>query len=65
VDPAEVQLMLADNCASVYGFDLDALRPLAEKVGPRVTDVAEPLAPASLPADAEKCPALIGFAATA
>nr|MDT0664004.1 amidohydrolase family protein [Micromonospora sp. DSM 115978] len=63
VDAAEVALMLGGNAAAVYGFDLDALRPLADQVGPTVAEVAEPLSPASLPADAEKCPALVGFAA--
>ena len=39
----EVQLMLAGNAARVYGFDLDALRPIADRIGPRVSDLAEPL----------------------
>jgi predicted TIM-barrel fold metal-dependent hydrolase len=61
IDHDEVQAMLADNAARVYGFDVDALRPLADKFGPLVSDVDEPLAPQSLPHDAEKCPALVGF----
>ncbi|HWB67823.1 MAG TPA: amidohydrolase family protein [Mycobacteriales bacterium] len=61
VDPTEVQLMLADNAARTYGFDLDALRPLGDALGPKVTDVAAPLPPQSLPPEAEKCPALVGF----
>src|SRR3954467_516793 len=35
--------ILAVNAAAVYGFDLDALAPLAAEVGPTVTDLAEPL----------------------
>ena len=35
--------MLAGNAAELYGFDLDALAPLAEKVGPTVDEIAEPL----------------------
>jgi predicted TIM-barrel fold metal-dependent hydrolase len=61
IDHDEVQAMLALNAARTYGFDVDALRPLADKFGPLVTDVDEPLAPQSLPSEAEKCPALVGF----
>jgi predicted TIM-barrel fold metal-dependent hydrolase len=58
----EVAAMLGQNAAEVYGFDLGTLRPIADRVGPRVADVDVPLPPRSLPEDAEKCPALIGFA---
>jgi predicted TIM-barrel fold metal-dependent hydrolase len=61
IDHDEVQAMLGLNAAGVYGFDLEALQPLADKLGPLVDAVDEPLAPQSLPRDAEKCPALIGF----
>jgi predicted TIM-barrel fold metal-dependent hydrolase len=61
VDHGEVQRMLADNAATVYGFDLDVLRPIAEHIGPLVADVDVPLSPQSLPPEAEKCPALVGF----
>lgn len=61
VDHGEVQAMLAENAANVYGFDLDALRPIAQQIGPLVRDVDVPLAPQSLPSEAEKCPALVGF----
>jgi predicted TIM-barrel fold metal-dependent hydrolase len=40
VDPAEVHAMLAGNAAAVYGFDLEALAPLAARHGPRVDAVA-------------------------
>ena len=42
--------MLAGTAASVYGFDLDLLAPIAAEVGPTVTEVATPLA--EIPADA-------------
>ncbi|HVT21056.1 MAG TPA: amidohydrolase family protein [Mycobacteriales bacterium] len=61
IDHDEVQAMLALNAARTYGFDVDALRPLADKFGPLVTEVDEPLVPQSLPHEAEKCPALVGF----
>jgi len=61
IDHGEVQTMLADNAAAVYGFDLDALRPLGEQIGPLKAEVDVPLAPQSLPPEAESCPALVGF----
>jgi predicted TIM-barrel fold metal-dependent hydrolase len=61
VDPVEVQAMLADNAARTYGFDVDLLRPIADEIGPRVADIDVPLPPQSLPPEAEKCPALVGF----
>jgi len=39
VPEPEVRAMLGENAAAVYGFDLAALAPLAERVGPRVDDV--------------------------
>ena len=61
VDPDEVTAMLGTNAARTYGFDLDVLRPIADEIGPRVGDVALTLPPQSLPPEAEKCPALVGF----
>jgi predicted TIM-barrel fold metal-dependent hydrolase len=57
VPPVEVAMMLGGNAAALYGFDLDALAPVAARVGPRVVDVAEPLDRAALPIEAYKCPA--------
>ena len=31
------------NAAALYGFDLDALAPLAAEVGPTVEEIAQPL----------------------
>jgi predicted TIM-barrel fold metal-dependent hydrolase len=39
----DVRQVLASNAAAVYGFDLAALAPHAAAVGPRVSDVAQPL----------------------
>ena len=61
IDPAEVQQMVGLNAARCYGFDLEMLRPLADEIGPLVNDVAVTLPPQSLPLEAEKCPALVGF----
>jgi predicted TIM-barrel fold metal-dependent hydrolase len=42
-DPADVRKVLSENAAALYGFDLDALRPIADRIGPTVGEVAEPL----------------------
>ena len=44
VPTEEVTAMLSGNAARVYGFDVAALTPLAQKYGPRVEVVAQPLA---------------------
>ena len=49
-DPTELQQVLAGNAAEVYGFDLDALAPLAAQFGPTVDEIAVPLD--AIPADA-------------
>ena len=49
-DPDELQQVLAGNAAAVYGFDLEALAPIAARVGPTVEEIAVPLE--SVPADA-------------
>jgi Amidohydrolase len=40
----ECRAMLGGNAAALYGFDLAALAPLAAAIGPRVDEVATPLA---------------------
>jgi hypothetical protein len=50
VPPAEVAAMVGGNAAAVYGFDLAALAPLTDRIGPTVAEVSEPLA--EVPADA-------------
>lgn len=43
VDEPELRGILAGNAASLYGFDLEALAPLAARVGPTVEELATPL----------------------
>ncbi len=38
-DAADVAQMVSTNAADLYGFDLDALAPLASEVGPRMEEV--------------------------
>jgi predicted TIM-barrel fold metal-dependent hydrolase len=49
-DPTELQQVLAGNAAALYGFDLEALAPIAARVGPRVDELDTPLD--TIPADA-------------
>jgi hypothetical protein len=51
----EVRAMLGTNAAALYGFDLDALAPLVDKIGPSVEEVDVPLD--ALPDGSLKCPA--------
>jgi predicted TIM-barrel fold metal-dependent hydrolase len=43
LEPSEVRDLLGGNAAELYDFDLAALAPLAEKVGPTVSEVATPI----------------------
>jgi hypothetical protein len=43
IDTDEVARMVGLNAASVYGFDLAKLAPVAERVGPTVEEVRVPL----------------------
>jgi predicted TIM-barrel fold metal-dependent hydrolase len=47
----ELRLILGDNAARVYRFDLSRLAPLAASVGPEIARIAQPLAqpPADYP----------------
>ncbi|MGH9235792.1 MAG: amidohydrolase family protein, partial [Acidimicrobiales bacterium] len=65
VDSHEVAAMVGGNAADVYGFDLDALAPLAARIGPRVDEVAKPLAPGDIPTEALRCPTFAAAAAEA
>jgi hypothetical protein len=49
IDETEVRMMLGENAAKLYGFDLEALRPTAERLGITPELVREPLD--EIPAD--------------
>ncbi len=49
VDPKHVRMMLGENAADLYGFDLEALRPAADEAGITPELVATPLD--EIPAD--------------
>ena len=42
----EIRSMASENTADVYGFDLERLRPEAERVGPLLDDLVTPESPA-------------------
>ena len=46
---AEVAAMVGENAARFYGFDLDALRPIGDRIGPLVREVAVPIAEPDYP----------------
>ena len=50
-DPAEVRAMVETNAAGLYGFDLERLRPIGDRIGPRVDDVRRPLPKSEYPSD--------------
>ena len=54
----EVLQMTSLNAARVYGFDLDLLRPIADRIGPTVAQVAQPLLPNEYP-EGSICPSFI------
>jgi hypothetical protein len=41
--------MTSLNAAKLYGFDLDMLQKVADRVGPSVAEVATPVQPHELP----------------
>ena len=43
VGPDEMQKILGETCAELYGFDLQKLAPLAAQYGPTVEELAQPL----------------------
>jgi hypothetical protein len=60
IDPVEVQAMLGGNAARLFGFDLEALRPAAARVGPTHDEINRPIGPGEIPAEATRCPAFAG-----
>ena len=53
--------MLSVNAAKLYGFDLQQLRPIADRIGPLVDDVFAGLPPRAVPREANQCPAFAGY----
>ena len=43
MQPDDIQTVLGGNCAELYGFDLEALAPIAAEYGPTHAEIAEPL----------------------
>jgi predicted TIM-barrel fold metal-dependent hydrolase len=49
--PDDVQRMVGGNAAAFYGFDFEQMREIGDRIGPRVDDVAQPIAPEQYPSD--------------
>jgi predicted TIM-barrel fold metal-dependent hydrolase len=49
IEPADTRRMLGLNAAELYGFDLEKLAPIVEKIGPTPEQVAAPLAEDEFP----------------
>jgi predicted TIM-barrel fold metal-dependent hydrolase len=49
--PDETKMMLETTAGEVYGFDLERLRGIGERVGPTVAEVQVPLGPSQYPSD--------------
>ncbi len=58
VPAEETATILTRNAARVYGFDLDALTPVAERVCPTRDEVATPIPYADIPEQARACPGM-------
>jgi hypothetical protein len=43
--------MVGGNAAAFYGFDFEKMRAIGDRIGPRVEDVAQPIAPEQYPSD--------------
>lgn len=58
-DLPEVQIraIVGENASRVYGFDLEALQPLADQFGPSVERVAVPLEKQEIRDESLRCPA--------
>ena len=48
---SEMRLMLSDTAAGVYGFDIKALQPIANRVGPTVAELQIPFEVSEYPKD--------------
>ena len=48
---AEMRMMLSETAASVYGFDLNSLQPVADRIGPKVEALRVPFEVADYPND--------------
>jgi hypothetical protein len=49
--------MTSINAANVYGFDLDFVQTVADKIGPTPEEIATPVSPAELP-KVSSCPSI-------
>jgi predicted TIM-barrel fold metal-dependent hydrolase len=58
IPEAEVRTMTSTNAANVYGFDLDALQKIADRIGPTPEELTHPVSADELPTFS-MCPSLV------
>jgi hypothetical protein len=49
MDPGVVRRVLGTNAVELWGFDADLLQSVAERMGPSVADLEQPLALSEIP----------------
>lgn len=57
----EVALMVGENALALFDFDRAAVEEVGRRIGPTAAQVDQPLKPGDIPAEGEKCPALVGL----
>jgi predicted TIM-barrel fold metal-dependent hydrolase len=50
-NPDNIHKMLGETAAQVYGFDIQALAPIADKIGPSLAELRRPLPENEIPTD--------------
>lgn len=53
LDEKSIRKMAGENAARVYGFDLAALQPIVDGIGPKVEDLSKPFDRALIPPESE------------
>jgi predicted TIM-barrel fold metal-dependent hydrolase len=56
----EIRMMVSTTGMDVYGFDADALQPVADRIGPTLTEIKSPISIADIAVDKQThCPTFI------
>jgi predicted TIM-barrel fold metal-dependent hydrolase len=56
----EIRMMVSTTAMDVYGFDADALQPVADRIGPTLTEIKSPISIADIAVDKRThCPTFI------
>jgi hypothetical protein len=56
----EIRMMVSTTAMNVYGFDAEALRPVADRIGPTLEEIKTPISIADIGVDKQThCPTFI------